>query len=282
MQNGLSVVLQFGMGYFNEDATIIIPLFSCSIIFYLVILTYKRYVSNSIFIFDTILIFALLWIQGKRRMIASVLIMALFSLSISGVVKGKKFIRVFGVASVSIVIFAYLYGVFLKGNVSSLRDYFGIDLARDYSLIYQFYCHRIGRKISVSYGDAIVYILLFWIPRSWWPNKPYPFANSITRSLLGFAPSNTNLGWATTVSIFSDLYDTFFAPGLLIGIILICKLCKMLDRNSKATNKILLIYLIVHLLTVQLSSSLIAIFISYFLLRFCDMLKSKKLTIQSM
>ena len=209
-------------------------------------------------------------------MIASVVIMAIFTMSISGQLKGKTVVRMLGVATVSIVAFAYLYGVFLKGNVSSLRDYFAIDLARDYTLIYQIHCQRIGRTISVNYGDALLYIFLFWIPRSVWPAKPYPFVNALTRSMLGLSPVNENLGWASTASIFSDLYDTFNVLGLAIGVAFICFLCKRTDRSKKATTKVLIIYILVQLITVQLSAALIAIVVCYCMLRICDCLNRKK------
>ena len=275
IQNGFGILSYgFGGAYFSDEYTIFTPLFSMSTIFFLILTAYHKNVGRALYAVNALCMFLLLFIQGKRSLIAEFLIMLIFVLAITRPnINPKRIMKLLIVAGVAIVGFSVFYGIVLKGNASSVFDFLCIDLSRQYTLVYQFYCDKIGRPISVNHFDAVVYILFFWVPRSAWPDKPYPFSNSLTRSMVGFIhPQNENMGWSTTCAIFSDLFDSFWYFGLVIGIYIVVKLCKKTDASSRTTVKVFLIYLIVHLLTVQLSAALIALAISWILIALADYL----------
>ncbi len=271
-KNGLRVIIGYGNAYFSEEYDIPDVFFGVSMMFYLFILGYKKFMGRFLFFFLTFGVFILAWINGKRSMIASIAIMAICIMALSNQIKSKKVPFYFAWGALGVLLFCIFYGVALKGNIASIRQYFAIDLSRDYTLIYQFYCDKIGRQITVGRFDAIIYIFLFWVPRSIWPGKPYPFSNSLTKSLLGMTVSTTKLSWSTTCSIFSDLYSSFSIIGLIIGIWLICYTSKKIDFAKTMPQKTFLVFLQIHLLTVQLSSALIAMTVSFVLLKMCELL----------
>lgn len=145
-------------------------------------------------------------------------------------------------------------------HYTSFIDYLNVDFSRQYTLVYQFYCSMNGRNISINDFDGITYLLTFFVPRTLWPDKPYPFVNYLTLSLVGQDNVEfTNAGWATTCSIFSDLYDSLSFLGIALGIWLIMKLIKQINDSTSVPFRVLLIYITVKLLTVQISSSIIQI-----------------------
>lgn len=249
---------------------------SCALICYLVLLGQIKKIKKSYTVLSTLAIMLLMWIHGKRFILVEFVILAIFVLFITRNIKGRNFVYLLFVCAFVVIALSYAYGVFIKQNANSLLEYFSIDLSRHYTLIYQIYCSHIGKQISVNEFDAITGILLFWVPRGVWASKPYPFCNALTHSLIGHPVTNTNLGWSTTVSIFSDLFDSFSYFGLIFGIVLIVIVCNAINKLSKLHYKILGIYFLVNLLTVQLVASLTCTCLCLLLFIVCDWLANKK------
>lgn len=258
--NGIGILFSgFGARLIESKFEIYEPLVGCSIISYLCLVFQWKSIKLSNKIYTSFFMLILLWIHGKRSVMAIVLVMILFSLVMRGKIYGKKMLFYFSMSFVVILGFSFLYGVVFKKNVSVLSDYLAIDMSRHYTLMYQIYCFKIGKEISVHGLDSISAILLFWVPRSLWEAKPYPFCNSLTRSLLSLTPANVNLGWSTTVTIFSDLFDSFSFFGLFFGALLVNYVCKKMDGCRRPEYVSLLMYFLIHLVTVQLVPSLICL-----------------------
>lgn len=249
----------YGYAWLNSD---IIELnewvIGCGIISYLIVLGYKKYVSSLRIVFLSFIVFLFFWIVGKRYIVAETLIMAISILGMTNSIKGKKMLKYLGFAGIFVLVAGFAYGALFKENVSRFLDYFNVDFSRQYTLVYQFYCTQIDRKISITSFDSIVYLATFFVPRSLWPEKPYPFVNYLTLSLVGQDDIEfTNAGWATTCSIFSDLYDSLSFIGIFLGIYFFVILFKKINNARLAGYRILLLYFAVKLLTVQISSAII-------------------------
>lgn len=260
--SGLQVLLGgYGYAYLNkETAGVNENVIGCGIISYLVVLGGHKYISKFRIALLSLAVLAFFWIVGKRYIIAETLIMVICVLGMSKGISGNKMVRSLFIGGVFILIGGFMYGVFFKKNVTSFQDYLNVDFSRQYTLVYQFYCDKIGRNISINQFDGIVYLLTFFIPRFLWWDKPYPFVNYLTLSLVGQDEvAFENAGWATTCSCFSDLYDSLSYFGLAIGIWLFIKLFKAVNKERVCHYKVLLMYLTVKLLTVQISSSIIQI-----------------------
>lgn len=279
--NGISIITGgYGIRFSSDIYSVNETFIGCAIISYLTLIAQKEKVGKVRFGFLTVIVLSFFWIVGKRYIVAETLTMAVYVLAITKKIDEKKLVRYILIGSLFVIIFSYLYGAFIKGNVDSSLDYFNIDLSRQYTLVYQFYCKRIGRQISINKYDAILYLLFFWVPRSMWPNKPYPFINSLTWSLVSNGgATGTNLGWATTASIFSDLFDSFSFCGLVFSQILLIYIMRKCNKTRRLHMKVLLMYTAIRLMTVQLSSAIVQIVICAFIFLICDKLESNKIRI---
>lgn len=277
--SGVQVILGgYGYAYINKEIVGVNEgIIGCGIISYLVVLGSHRYVSKFRIAFLSIFVFGFFWIVGKRYIIAETLIMVICILGMTKGISGKKMIKSLFVGGAFILIGGFLYGVFFKKNVDSFLDYLNVDFSRQYTLVYQFYCDKIGRQISINKYDGIVFLLTFYVPRILWWDKPYPFVNYLTLSLVGQDDvAFENAGWATTCSIFSDLYDSLSYLGLVLGIWLLVKLFRKVNTAKKCHYKVLLMYLIIRLLTCQISSSIIQITVVFFIVLISSWFAHKK------
>lgn len=270
-QNG-TVLLHYGP---PKGRNINGVLTECGTICYLALLGHRKYLSKSRLLVVTWIMVSLIWFVGKRYIMAETVILSIYVLSITGQLNGRKFIRTLACGSGAVILFCVIYALlFRRSHFISILDYFMVDMSRQYTLVYQFYCSMIGRQLSVNRFDAIMWILTFWIPRSLCPEKPYPFVNQLTYSLIGYNELDHlyNVGWATTCSVFSDLFDSFSWFGILLGIWLFEKLFQAINRTRKPHYKILLIYLSIRLLTVQIFSYIIALAICLCIFFICDVM----------
>lgn len=277
--SGLQVILGgYGYAYLNQEVISVNEgIIGCGIISFLIVLGSHRYVSKFRIAFLSIFVFGFFWIVGKRYIIAETLVMTISILGMTRGISGKGMVKGLFLGGAFIVIGGFLYGVFFKKNVDSFLDYLNVDFSRQYTLVYQFYCDKIGRQISINQYDGIVYLLTFFVPRIFWFDKPYPFVNYLTLSLVGQDEvAFENAGWATTCSIFSDLYDSFSYLGLGLGIWLLVTLFHKVNRENRCHYKVLLLYLIIRLLTVQISSSIVQITVVFFIVTIASWLGRKK------
>lgn len=277
--SGLQVILGgYGYAYFNSEVVEVNEgIIGLGIVSYLVVLSSYRYISMFRLFYLTLIVFGFFWIVGKRYIIAETMIMAICVLAASGNIRGKTIVKSIIGGGAILLPLAFLYGVYLKHNVSSFLDYFNVDFSRQYTLVYQFYCEEIGRQISINKYDSIVYLFTFFIPRLFWFDKPYPFVNNLTYSLVGQDDVEfSSAGWATTCSIFSDLFDSFSFLGIIIGVMLFVWLFKKANNESRLHFKVMWIYFTVRILTVQLSSAIFQIVIMTIILYLLELLYKRK------
>ncbi|WP_303206981.1 hypothetical protein [Bacteroides oleiciplenus] len=273
--SGIEVLIGgYGYAYINNEVVSLNEgVIGAGIIGYLIVLGNLRFVSRTKIVFLTIIVFCFFWIEGKRAIIAETMILIICVLGITKYISGKKMVQYVVVACAVLLPLCFLYGLLFKENTTSFLDYFNVDFSRQYTLVYQFYCDRIGRDISINPYDGIVYLLTFFVPRILWFEKPYPFVNYLTLSLVGqdFVEFES-AGWATTCSIFSDLYDSLSILGLALGIVMFLKMFKKVNNEKRAHYKIMWLYIIVRLLTVQISSAILQITVMLILVFLVDKL----------
>ena len=266
----------YGYAYINQDINVNEGVIGCGIMSYLVVLGHAKIVSKLRIFLLTIIVLCFFWIVGKRYIIAETLIMSLCVLGLTGNMSGKRMMKSLVLSGILIVALGFIYGVFFKENVSSFLDYINVDFSRQYTLVYQFYCEKIGRHISPNPFDGILFVLTFFIPRFVWPDKPYPFVNYLTLSLCGQEEVDfVNAGWATTCSIFSDLFDSFSYFGIILGFIVFIKLFHKINIENRIHYKVIFVYIAVRLLTVQISSAIVQISIILILLFIAEIFTKK-------
>lgn len=202
--------------------------------------------------------FLILWIDGKRYLIPTVLLMALYfyTHSIYSEKKRLPLVPIF-ISFGSLFILFYIFYT-LSFKVSSISHYdiqdlmylsFRIDFGRDDVTKFVLFKEVIENKMILEYrGQTFLSALLFFIPRTIWPTKPYPHYRYLTASL--YDSSVLKIPAGMTPSIFEMNIANF---GVFFGIIATCFLIvwilNLADKNNTVPMKLLFLILIVGLLT---------------------------------
>lgn len=210
---------------------------------YFLLNTEKKYVKKNIL--SVILMIITIYLRGSRAIIATVFAMGFYALILSNKLNFKKALKIILILIPIFMIVFYGYHLFFRNASESFYSYYSIDFSRDYTTIFSIYAHQNGINILEYPGQSFIFCLLFWLPRSIFPWKPYPFATYITLALLGSNINNVEyLSLRTTTNIFSESIANF---GIIFGtifiIIIIVLLIKSIDKVKNINFKFLLIYL---------------------------------------
>jgi hypothetical protein len=112
-----------------------------------------------------------------------------------------------------------------------------INFGRDHDLKAALYCELSDDTPIFEYrGQSILFYLTMYVPRSMWPDKPWPYAIYLTSHALERTPSN--LGWGLTTSFIDEAVANFGLLGLFIGPAVFAFICRFCDRASDPLIKI--------------------------------------------
>lgn len=212
-----------------------------------------------------------IYLRGSRAIIANVMVMGVFALLLSDKINFKK---AFKVLILLIPIFIggfYAYHLFLRDATESFYSYYSIDFSRDYTTIFSIYAQQHGIKILEYAGQSILFCLLFWLPRSIFSWKPYPFPTYITLSLLGYDIKDaTYLTLRTTTNIFSESITNFgLVFGTLFIIVTLTIVIFLANKSEKSNTKLLLIYIGYEMMVLDFSNWILDLgFIAIIILMF--------------
>lgn len=208
-------------------------------------------------------IFFILWFCGKRTL-PSLAIMGIVMINIIRLPKGKTIWKDLFAGGFLIIAFFFLYIMLTDKRLVGLdsydvmRVYFGRDdevKMAIYSLLYPD-----KMKILDFWGQSYLFILTFFIPRSIWPNKPWPYATYFTSSLVGLE-STRYLGWHMTTSWFGESIANFGWFGFLIGVWLFIKFIKISEKRDSVVVVVISTVTLSMLMVLQFSANLKFIFI---------------------
>jgi hypothetical protein len=99
----------------------------------------------------------------------------------------------------------------------------------------------------------VLFNFVFFVPRSMWANKPWPYAQYLTAAML-FRNSPEYIGWGMTTSWLEEAIANFSWAGVLIGPLLLSLVCRLSDQSSNRSTQAVGILVGVLLLAVQLSA----------------------------
>lgn len=161
------------------------------------------------------------WFSGKRTL-PSLLILGIMVIDIFKLPKGKSMWKNIIITGVIIIGYFYLYTLVTDKHLIGLdsydmfRVYFGRDAEVKMAIYGLLYPEKL--KILDFAGQSYLFDLTFFIPRSIWPNKPWPYATYFTNSLLGLPSSSGYLGWHMTTSWFGEAIANLGWFGFPFGI----------------------------------------------------------------
>jgi hypothetical protein len=174
-------------------------------------------------------IFALIpvYLHGKRSIIFIVLVIACASAFLEARLKVRYII----LASLSLIFFSFFYIGQFKALDSTSAEYLRGDLSRDYTLSF-----AIDRTTGFSENTIVPYRnagyefqLVIYVPRAWYPDKPWPTSVYFTNRLMG-NPKDDYMGWAVGMGFIDEAFANAGYAAWLIACCFVGLLAGWIDR----------------------------------------------------
>ena len=191
------------------------------------------------------------WFNGKRNAVAIGVFFVLLAVAL------KKNLSTGLKAFLSILLLS-IFGCYSSWyqsrrgllGVNTVESYLG-NYGRDHCLRLAIFTELNGDNILEYRGQSFLFDLLMFIPRSSWPDKPWPYATYFTSK----AFDNKDLyvyGWQFTTGIFDECIANFGWAGLFIGPLIVLCLCRINDKEPRLVVRVggylvIALLLIVHL-----------------------------------
>ncbi|MGF3213660.1 O-antigen polymerase [Facklamia sp. P12945] len=185
-------------------------------------------------------------LNGKRTLFA-LIVFAILSVDILKAPRGRFPIKKVVSGSLFILIFFLAYAFIIDKHtanvttIDNLRLYFFRDVDVKFS-IYALLNPK-EYKMFDYWGQSYLYNILFYIPRSFWPNKPYPYDIYVTASALGYSPG-TIISWNFQTSLFGEAISNLGWLGIPFSLFLLNKFIKISEQTKNPIIIVLCIFII--------------------------------------
>ena len=208
-----------------------------------------------------------LWTHGKRSSVALAALLLLYLLWMRGMLRGTRFIAVALSVGLGLAGFSYLYQTRVRDvrtedldlrskQASSFYVNTRIDYGRDAGIRQAIFAELNPDRLRIlEYrGQSLLFYSLFFVPRSLWPGKPYPYAVYVTAAMMR-APLR-DYRWGITTSILDEAIANLGWIGLVVGPIIPARICAIGDRRRSP---------FVAILTVTIASLLLVLHAAAFI-----------------
>ncbi|SYZ77870.1 O-antigen polymerase [Trichococcus shcherbakoviae] len=199
---------------------------------------------NSFLIYSAAAIAGIL--NGKRTLFAFII----FAILAVDIIKAPK-----GIFPIKKIISSGLFIVFIFIGYSYLIDKHTVNVStidnlrlyffRDVDVKFSIYALLNPDKYRIFdyWGQSYLFNLLFYIPRSYWSNKPYPYDTYVTAVALGYPPG-TILNWNFQTSVFGEALSNLGWFGIPLSLLLTNKFIKLSELSRNPIVIILCIFII--------------------------------------
>lgn len=197
-----------------------------------------------------------IWVQGKRSIVALALALIWAAAWMRGYLTRSRLV---GLGTASLIIFVgYVawyqtsYRPAAVADSGSVYENLRIDFGRDHNLKAAILCELSpdAEPILEYRGESILFYLTMYVPRSFWPDKPWPYAVYLTSHAIEREP--TDLGWGLTTSFLDESIANFGWFGLLLGPATFAFVCRICDHSPDPLVKVAGVLLACLLMTVEL------------------------------
>ena len=222
----------------------------------------------------------IIWISGKRYTVITVIYCFVYMYTLFKNNKRKKLNLgfLFMVIVIGVVLYSAYYITTVKvlsdgsfqSTYSALRIDFGRDDVVKYTIMTEYFD---GKRILEYPLETIISTIFMIVPRSVFPNKPYPHYRYLTASLF-----NTNIysiPAGMTPTILEMMISNFRWLGMPLCILFICWYCKKADSSKNKTQKLVYSLILMGLL----SQSMDAMMFLFYLVLYYIFTSKVKLTI---
>ena len=228
-----------------------------------VLLSVKRTVRTQDWLAAGVLTLFDCWINGKRAIVAVAIIALGYTFWSKGLLVGRQLKLALTGGVLFLVAFSFFYQSkvrfaetpFQVGTTGSVYENFRGVFFRDDRIKMTLYAeiHPERMRILEYRGQSVVFNLLFFVPRSIWPEKPWPYSVYFTSAMLNIYPPRS-LNWGMTTSWLEEAVANFGWLGILIGPLSIACLCRLGDSYRWPALTIVTVLVAVLLMSVQLSA----------------------------
>lgn len=193
------------------------------------------------------------WVHGKRSVIAITILLLILVFWSRGGLRGMRLIGIFAIAALGLFAYSYLYQTQVRSiDIASIYQNIRIDYGRDDVIKMTLFAELNPSRIQIlEYrGQSLLFYLTMYVPRSFWPDKPYPYAQYFTSALF-LAPPRL-WGWGMTTSWLEEAIANFSWFGMGIGPLVIGIICRIGDKANNFITMILTVliaslFLVLHL-----------------------------------
>ena len=202
------------------------------------------------------LAFCGVWLDGKRAVVLIVCVTLTIALWSRGVLRGRTLIAFAAAVSIAFCAFSAVYQLQIRGFDSvpteSRYDNFRLDYGRDHIIRASLFAelHPEDARILEYRMQSVLFDATMLVPRSIWPDKPWPYAVYATAAAFRIPPQY--LGWGVTTTWLAEAISNFSWLGLLIGPLIPAWACRIGDATGDSMAKLLTILVGSLFLTVQL------------------------------
>ncbi len=205
-----------------------------------------------------------IWLNGKRYMCAVMLMFYMYVLITRGCVRGYRLLAACVVSVLLLIVYNDAYQKLVRQETTRLNDFndryegYRVDYGRDAVIRFTIYAelHPDDIRILEYRGQSVLFNFVCFIPRSLFPNKPWPYASYLTCAVL-FRKSPDYLGWGLTTSWLEESIANFGWAGVLIGPLCLSIICRAGDHTRSRSTQALGISVGSLLLAVELSAFMV-------------------------
>lgn len=198
------------------------------------------------------------WINGKRSIIAIALLLVGYALWSRGTIRGPRLIGTALAATTAFLTFSIAYQSKLRDfdtyerQFSEIAENARVDYGRDDVIKLAIFSELHPEQIRIldHRSQSLLFYMTMFIPRDWWPEKPYPYAHYVTSAVLLTPPRLRS--WAVTTSILDEAIANFGWCGMLLGPAFIALICRCGDNSSLMVVRLLTPTVAALFLTVQM------------------------------
>ncbi|KAA2398113.1 hypothetical protein ACX16Y_12085 [Bacillus cereus] len=179
-----------------------------------------------------------IWLHGKRSIVMMVVVLLCYLVWQKKLIKGIK-LAIFG--SLMIVLFLSFSNTYQKNlrftdfnvvNKDILYENIRIDYGRDDVTKLAIYAELYPNQVKIleyRFQSAVFYATAY-IPREWWPDKPYPYDNYVTSATWLTGPQlwSSNM----TTSLLEEAIANSGWIGMLVAPLMLSIFCRIGDESK--------------------------------------------------
>ncbi|MGY3815706.1 O-antigen polymerase [Globicatella sulfidifaciens] len=185
-------------------------------------------------------------LNGKRTLLAFI-IFEILAVDILKSPKGRFPLKRIVFSGLFIIIFFLGYAFLIDKHtanvttIDNLRLYFFRDVDVKFSIYALLNPEQY--KVLDYWGQSYLFNIIFYIPRSLWQNKPYPYDTYVTAAALGYQPG-TLISWNFQTSIFGEALSNLGWFGIPFSLALINKFIKISERSKNPIINVLCLFIL--------------------------------------